>query len=145
MPAVNAGDDTMAAMPSAGPDAMSVATAVTEPGVVRSETPALSLGVPARPRTMSGVPPVRVASSANGATGRSSGTSTSATSDVASVPTTEACSSFPPAPTMAMLRTPVNRSAVVATIPPSATATPRRWTVPFDVSAWSSTMDLAAV
>ena len=38
-PEPNAGDDTMAAMPSAGPDAMSVATAVTEPGVSRSTTP----------------------------------------------------------------------------------------------------------
>ncbi len=137
-----AGDEVIDGMVAAGPLAIAVPTPVTAPGVQRSATDVPPAGTKLRVR--SGVPLSRLVSSAKGATGRSSGTSTSATSDVASVATTEAGSDLPPGPTMVMRWAPDRRSAVVATRPPSATATPTMVTVPCDVVACSSTTECPA-
>ena len=139
---VAAGEELMEGMPPAGPLAMAVATPVTAPGVQCSATEAPPAGTKLRVR--SGVPPPRPASSANGATGRSSGTVTSATSEALSVATTVAGSSLPPGPTMTMRCVPTRRSAVVATRPPSATAMPISATGPRPVVTWSSTMERPA-
>ena len=137
-----AGDEVIDGMVEAGPLAMAAPTPVTAPGVQCSATfpPPAGTKVSAR----SGVPLSRLASSANGATGRSSGTLTSATSEVLSVATTEAAWRLPPGPTMTMRCRPPRRSAVVATRPPSATATPISRKVPCVVVAWSSTMECPA-
>ena len=133
---VAAGEELIVGMPPAGPLAMAVATPVTAPGVQCSATEAPPAGTKLSVR--SGVPPFRPPSSANGATGRSSGTVTSATSEALSVATTVAGSSLPPGPTKTTRCTPTRRSAVVTTRPPSATATPISATVPCAVVTWSS-------
>ena len=86
----------MAGMPPAGPPAMAAPTPVTEPAVQCSASDVPPPGT--RLRVISGEPPLRLVSSANGATGRSTGTFTRATSDALSVATTEAGSSLPPGP-----------------------------------------------
>ena len=93
-----AGDEVMDGMVEAGPLAMAAPTSVTAPGVQCSATAWPPAGTKVRAR--SGVPLSSPLSSAKGATGRSSGTLTSATSDVLSVATTEAAWSLPPGPTM---------------------------------------------
>ena len=128
----------MAGMPSAGPPGMAVPTLVTEPGVQRS-TSALPEGTSVKVR--SGVPPLTPTSSEKGATGTFSGTLMSAMSEELSVPTNEAGSRWPPGPTRSSRRRPLRRSAVVATMPPSATATPMSVVVPCAVTALSSTME----
>ena len=135
------GDEVIDGMVEAGPLVMAAPTSVTDPKVQCSAT-ASAPGT--KVRAMSGVPLARVVSSAKVATGRSSATLTSATSDVLSTPTTEACWSLPSGPTVTMCRSPPRRSAVVATRPPSATATPTSRTVPWVVVAWSSTMECPA-
>ena len=129
-------------MVEAGPLVMAVPTSVTAPDVLCSATawPPAGTKVSAR----SGVPLASPVSSAKVATGRSSGTLTSATSEVLSVATTEAGWSLPPGPTMSMRCRPPSRSAVVATSPPSATATPTSSTVPWVVVACSSTTECPA-
>ncbi len=136
------GDEVIVGMPPAGPLAMADPASVTEPGVQCSATAVPPAGTKLSVR--SGEPPLRLESSAKGATGRSSGTSTSATSEAGSVATTVAGSSLPPGPTMTMRRTPPSRSAVVATTPPSATATPISATVPCPVVSCNSTMECPA-
>ena len=66
-------------MPPAGPFAMAAPAPVTDPGVQCSASEVPPPGTKLRVR--SGEPPLRLVSSAKGATGRSSGTVTSATSD----------------------------------------------------------------
>ena len=134
-----AGDEVMDGIVEAGPSVMAVPTSVTAPGVQCSATVWPPAGTKERAR--SGVPLSSPVSSAKVATGRSSGTLTSATSDDLSVATTEAGSSLPAAPTMSMRRRPLSRSAVVVTSPPSATATPTSTTVPWVVVACSSTTE----
>ena len=129
-------------MVEAGPLAMAVPTSVTAPAVQRSATAWPPAGTKERAR--SGVPLSSPLSSAKVATGRSRGTLTSATSDVLSVATTDAAWSLPPAPIMSMRCMPPRGSAVVATSPPSATATPTSSTVPWVVVACSSTMECPA-
>ena len=121
---------------------MAPPTPVTDPGVQRSVTvppPAVAVV-----RIMSAPPLCSDTSSENGGTGRSSGTSTSAMSEPWSTATTEAGRRRPPGPTMSMWRRPERSAAVVATWPPSATATPTWVTVPWLVTARSSTIELPA-
>ncbi len=137
-----AGDEVIDGMVEAGPLAMATPTPVTAPDVQCKATflPPADTKVSA----MSGAPLPRLVSSANGATGRSSGTLTSAMSEVLSVATTEAAWRVPPGPTMTIFCRPPRRSAVVATRPPSATATPISRKVPREVVASSSTMERPA-
>ena len=130
-------------MPAAGPPAMALPTPVTDPGV---QCNAIELPPAGTKLTVnSGVPPARLVASEKGATGTSSGTSTNATSESASVATTEAVSILPSAPTMATWLAPATTSAVVAMRPPSATATPISATVPCAVVTCNSTMERPAV
>src|SRR5271165_5829883 len=88
------GVELMDGIPPAGPLAMGAPAPLTAPGVQCSAIDVPAAGTKLRVR--SGEPPLTVVSSAKGATGRSTGTVTSATSDALSVATTVAGSSLPP-------------------------------------------------
>ena len=129
-------------IPLAHPLAIAVSTAVTVPPSQCSVTVA-AVGVSTL-NVITAFPADSAASSANGATGTASGTLTRATSDAVSTPTSDARKVRPSLATMEMLRSPDRASAVVATRPPSATATPTRETTPWLVTARSWTIEWPA-
>ena len=125
---VEAAVEVMPGMPLADPVPIAVPMPVTDPA---SQCSAMVPSVSAAMlNVMSALPSVSVASSANGATGTSSGTLIRATSDVGSMERTEAWSRRPSVPIMERLCSPERPSAAVATSPPSATATPTSETIP---------------